>query len=278
MKIYYYDIHQEDLEGFYSLLPDDLVGQKKNRYMGAVDREGYACGILVWQVNGGRVDIEHIAVDPDLRRQGIGTGLLDALMERLEASLIFAPVSAVYELDSEHEEFDGFIRKVPYFDLTESGRFHIISSKVREEAEYYKSLKKESFHTHRFLEVAPGTRKRLYKELEKQGISLFKKHDEVDLIPHLCLCRLSNEEVVALVLISYNNRKELCVSFAYCKHGRGVDLGACLCEVAKMADKFYPDAPIVFDAENEKSVDLSRRLFGEGIQEVPIYTAVSFGR
>ena len=48
--------------------------------------------------------------------------------------------------------------------------------------------------------------------------------------------------------------------------------------IRKAADDLYPDKSIVFNAENEQSINLSKRLFGDNIEDVAVLTAVSFGK
>lgn len=272
-----YDIRQRDLEGFYPLMPDDLMSGDY-RYIGAIDEDEYAIGILVWHVNTGYIQLDHIAVSYEYLGEGIGKALLDYLFNKLSSLSEFASVIAVYTNTPEYEAFNGFISSNEDFVVVESGRFHIIDKKARANASYYQKLKEKSFRTDSFKTINPATKKKFYYHLEKLGIHLFKQNDEKKLIPEISKCMIKDGEVTATVLVSHNNLGELEVAFVYCDKDHSIDLVACLTEAIKAADDLYPEKSIVFNAENEQSIKLSKKLFGDTIEEVTVLTAVSFGK
>lgn len=277
MKFKVYDIRQHELEGFSSIIPDDLL-TGNHRYIGAIDEDEYAVGILVWHVNTGFIQMDHIAVSFEYHGEGVAKGLLNYLFTKLESISEFATVIAVYTDTPQYEAFNEFINNSEDFVVVESGRFHIIDKKARENSDFYQKLKEKSFHTETFTTVNHITKKRFYHHLEKSGIHLFNQNDEKNLIPELSKCSLKNGEITAVVLVSHNNLDELDVSFVYCEKEHSTKLGICLTEAIKAADKLYPDKNIVFNAENEQSISLSKKLFGDNLEDVAVYTAVSFGK
>lgn len=277
MKFEIYDIKPSDVDGFESLMPDNLL-TGNYRYIGAIDEDEYAIGILVWHVNTGFLQLDHIAVSPEYIGEKIGKELLDYLFTKLSNVSEFAPVIAVYTDTPEYEAFDEFINSNEDFVVVESGRFHIVDRKAREESAYYQKLKEKSFLTESFKTVNPTTKKKFYFHLEKAGVHLFTANDEKNLIPELSKCLIKDGEITAVVLVSHNNLDELEVSFVYCEKKHSVDLGMCLTEAIKAADELYPEKRIVFNAENEQSIRLSKKLFGNKIEDVAVFTAVSFGK
>lgn len=277
MKYDIYDIKQDDLEGFSALIPDDLLSGNFH-YIGAIDDEGYALGVLVWHLNLGYIQMDHIAVFPDYYGSGIGKDLLDYLTDKLYSISEFATIIAVYTNSSQYEAFDEFINKNESFTVVESGRFHIIDKKTRDNAVYYQKLKEKNFQTESFKSISPITKKRFYQSIEKKGINLFGKSDEKNLIPEISKCTVKDNKIAAVVLVSLNNLSELEVSFVYCDKDHSKDLGICLTEAIKAADNLYPDKNIVFNAENEQSINLSHKLFGDDLVDETVLTAVSFGK
>lgn len=277
MKFGIYDIRQSDLEGFSALMPDDLLTGDYH-YIGAIDEDEFAIGILVWHVNTGFIQLDHIAVSPEYFGEKIGKELLDYLFTKLSKISEFAPVIAVYTDTPEYEAFDEFVRTNEDFVVVESGKFHIIDKKAREDSAYYQKLKEKTFRTESFKTINPTTKKKFYYHLEKSGIHLFKTNNEKDLIPELSKCTVKDGEITAAVLVCHNNLEELEVSLVYCEKDHTPDLGACLTEAIKAADSSYPSKSIVFNAENEQSINLSHKIFGDNLEDVSVLTAISFGK
>lgn len=79
MQIQYGMIAKEQLTAFRSLLPEGTDLADPELYaVGAVE-EGRACGVLLVRADELVLDVEHLAVAEEYRRQGVADGMIDAL-------------------------------------------------------------------------------------------------------------------------------------------------------------------------------------------------------
>ncbi|MGY1641902.1 GNAT family N-acetyltransferase [Geodermatophilus sp. SYSU D00703] len=65
-------------------LREDLAGLRGAglSWLGALDADGRLAGALAWSEDGDLVDVERLVVSPAVHRQGVGTALVRAVLER----------------------------------------------------------------------------------------------------------------------------------------------------------------------------------------------------
>ncbi len=216
--------------------------------------------------------IPFLYVREEDRRKGIGTMLLQNIMEPIADSDVFIPVE-MYFSGPNADGMSGFMGSQPNFSLEEDKSLYRIPAKLRRKNPEWKKLKKDSENVTEFFKIKPAQRNRFFAAVNEAGYGRFVTTDESEYENHLTFGYLDGDKVTGALFTKKHSDEELELSFFYTdgKHPRAARelIGAAM----EAADELYPDAEIWFCAVTPEASGIADGLFGEEIEPESIFIA-----
>lgn len=275
-------LNDERSKYFTELFSGEVEFSDKTRLIGAVDDEGYPEGALAFRLSGGSVTILHVAVYPHLRRQGIGTGLIHALLdylEPLEIPYIVEAYYSPYEDDGERSGADAFFRSIPDFEVVSGGKYCTVSSSTVWNSSRLKLLESFSCSCKPFQELDKGERSDLIKYLREKDMETLIRDNEDAIIPELSLCHTEKGKCSCMVLFKNSEiKRSLELALLVAKPGEMDALSGVLNEVIRRLKVMYPRHNLVFSLVNREAELVTKRFFTKGLMVSEISHAISFGK
>ncbi len=273
-------LKDERTEFFKDLLPEGLNGSKGYRLIGAVDDEGFPEGAVAFAVNGNIVDILHVEVYPELRRNGIGTALTDMLLQYLSLTEMPFMVQAAYTVDGSDEDkvTDSFFKSLDAFEVVSGGRYCTVTPDTIWDPSRVKLISSHECSAVPYTELSRAERNRLVEDLEEKNLGAFLGGDFGKVIPELSLCHMEGDRCTALVIFRESVLPDTVeLSFMMSERDSIDRLMGILNEVTKKLEELYHGYDIVFSLVNTDSELIAKRIFKKDMQISEIYTAVSYG-
>lgn len=271
-------VPKETLNLFEDIIPTDLYGAPGVNYIGALDDDDVAAGILAWSAGPGRIDIRHIAVYPELFRQGYATALVNHLLDGLTEAYSGFPIECFYVENKEHEAIDGFFESNPSFFKVVDGHFYRVSPKVRKKSPSYNKVMSKVHKVVQFTTQLDRTKNEFYSYVAMHHGGIVLPQDEQFFIKELSLCILKDDKIDSCVLVKRPVEGEIEVSYTINRSHDPAGLFYVMGEAFRQMEKLYPDDDIVINSINSASEKLSEKLFDGLAEKFPIIHAVSFGR
>ena len=275
-------INDERMQYFEDLLPDDLEFDEHTRLIGAVDDEGYAEGALVFRFNGWIVNLLYIGVYPELRRQGIGTGLIDTLMKYLVPVEFPIMVEAYYLLEDEDDPdntADLFFRSLIDFEVVSGGKYCTVSAHTVWNSKRLQLLEGFDCSLKLFSELSRTEKSELLNYLRDNYMDVFVKVTIDEIIPELSLCHVENGKCTSFMIARKSGvKKTIELAFLQSRPGETDGLFGLLKEFIKRLKGLYPHHDLVFSLINKDSELMAKRFFSKDLKVSEIYTALSFGK
>ncbi len=203
-------------EAFAELLPDDyMLGARGEYFIGAVNEDDEAVGILAFRNEPDRYKITYIYVEDDSRREGVATMLVNTLLDFIEDTDQFMDVEAEFagtcvglrDFFDDHSSFDLHKMSATYFvtpeEIANSDNVRLL-------------LKKKSTRDIGFFELSKPARLEVLKSLAEDSgyivndYSFWEQNCEKD----LCRCILNDKnEVVAVIIVEKKDEDLLSLSY-----------------------------------------------------------------
>jgi len=205
---------------FKTILPDYYDRETKPwRLIGACDDEGMVLGILGFEDIAEECIIRWLYVPKNARRLGVGTYLIDALLNLYIKSESFKPITCSFpeESSEEIEALKAFFENDHRFDLELEYEEKMIEAKDIKACKNFQSLLKRNERSIPFDQLSEYQKRDFWKKINQKGY--FAISDTLawkeKLLPELCLCTLKEQQINAAVFFSKIDAETLEISFLY---------------------------------------------------------------
>ena len=275
------DIASDERTPFFAdLIPEAFDGEQRLRMIGAVDERGIPEGAVTFAMDENIVNIMHVEVYEELRRQGIATALIRTLLSYLSLSQLPFVAQAVYSVDPDGEDgfVDAFFRSLPEFEVVSGGRYCKITPDTALDSAGVKALSSFSCDVIPYTQLSEDERLCLRRDLDEKKLGDFLSLPLGDIIPELSLCHMEKGKCKTCVIFTQTGMPDTVeLSFIMSLSDNKANLAGVLNEVISRYRKHYAKKNMVFSLVTEESESLARKIFVDGIKESEILTAVSFG-
>ncbi|MCR5451130.1 MAG: GNAT family N-acetyltransferase [Lachnospiraceae bacterium] len=270
-------IDKNFLPVFSDIIPAEFKFGKTGEFLlGALDDNGYACGILWYSFNDSGYDILFLGVHPAFRRQGIATRLLRELLDSVYKSNLIYPIRLSFEDTRDNLIFRRFLMNFGNFNIKFDSFTYIIDSKTRSESELLSGLEKKKVSTFEYLDVPPSARKRFETMLKNKGFYFIDDIADKDsnYIKEMCICTLGGTGINAAVFFKRLPENSIELSFAY---GSRPDLTAILrtfsAALQRVKDTPYNECQLRIAAVNDSVKRFTEFVFGDEAYRIPVCVA-----
>ena len=230
MQPQYFLISDNLLPLFSPLLPDHLVKalhQTGNLFAIGAARENQACGVLVFQLGEYLCHILYLAVSPDLRRQGIGRGMVDFLCAHARQNNM-GVLCAFSAADKQAPVYRFFQERWDFTVNEEAGEICRIPLSQLEQLKLPSTLP-AGCRVEPFFQMPSDLRGRFFSDLSDANREFFQGLEEQadQLLPPLCLCAADQASIRA-ALFCHQQEGDVSLSFLCARPGDGVCLTSLL--------------------------------------------------
>ena len=217
--------------------------------------------------------IEDIYVIEEKRRQGIGTAMVQHIVNTIDEDGMFIPIEAVYGGDGDYEDVDLFFKSQGNFTVTEGDALIRITPQMRSESAVFTKLAaRKKQKAENFFNLEKKIRNEFLNHLANSGYDAFLEDSEEELAKDLCFASLKDELIEAAVFVREINDKEYEISFLYVRDD-SLNLMDTISAAAKVFDEAHSDADLVFVGTNEDALKLAEGMFGTNMEKYSIKTA-----
>ena len=270
-KYQYIFIDESNQLDFDTLLPRGFATEENRVCIGIADESDMLLGTISYSLIRFEYVIDWIYVEPTAREHGVGTCLLDKVIETVIATGDLFPITARFPYtESTYSVFCLFQSNENMMLSYSHERFLISAEEIRKAESLHVRL---SIQSTLFFDLPEEQQKAILFEMEYKHGYVIDSYErwKRSMIPAFCRCIFADGELVDLVLIKRLLNGDLEVSFAYSK--KGIGLMAIFATVTAEAEEKYPGASLTFDSMNEKGEQLAKKLFPDATS-IPIYEAV----
>ncbi|MBP5310787.1 MAG: GNAT family N-acetyltransferase [Lachnospiraceae bacterium] len=240
----------------------------------AIDEKDNIVGLIRLENEMGAISITDIYVEPDARRQGIGTYLLQSVLNMIGDIDLFLNVEIRFPLDDDTRELYEFIKFQDNFSVTEEDKVFHVSAKDRKKLKVWSKLAGNSTDAKPFFEMSKKQIKEFYKKMRELDHDEPIPEDEETLEKNLCFARIENNNVIgALFVQRYEAAKQLMVSFIYSEGDGPATLSNLISAAAEVAENEYKDYEFIFTSENPKIFGMVDGIFEGKVTVSPFVTA-----
>ena len=240
----------------------------------AIDEKDNIVGLIRLENEMGAISITDIYVEPDARRQGIGTYLLQSVLNMIGDIDLFLNVEIRFPLDDDTKELYEFIKFQDNFTVTEEDKVFHVSAKDRKKLKVWSKLAGNSTDAKPFFEMSKKQIKEFYKKMRELDHDEPIPEDEETLEKNLCFARIENNNVIgALFVQRYEAAKQLMVSFIYSEGDGPATLSNLISAAAEVAENEYKDYEFIFTSENPKRFGMVDGIFEGKVTVSPFVTA-----
>ncbi len=272
MSMSYAHIDEESRKYFYRVLPEHMELAGKRVALGAVDEEGYVLGAISFVLIDFEYVIDWIYVEPTKRRQGIGMGLVEAVIQFAAKSQDLFPVVARFEFMENDRAMHTFFLSCKYMETNYSHeRYYITANDIRNIRTLHKSAAQDVV-VENFFDRPVEEQKKILARLaieETYTVDDYERWKE-ECIQELCRCVFVKNNLVDLIFMQRLPDGNLVLSYLYGKYPKG--LFELLVKTVADVEALFPDVSLTFDAMSEESQKLADHLFPRA-KAVHIYEA-----
>ncbi len=272
MGINYCLIDEENREAFAGVFPENMPFIKTRVAIGAVNEEGFVVGSVAYVLTGYEYEIDWIYVEPDFRRQGVGSGLLDKIFDVMTGAGDIFPITARFEFSTENSDIHSFFLSFDRMITSYSHeRYYVNAADIKVSEKLHKPST-DSTQVVGFFDRDVKEQKKILNMLSNEQTYLVDDYDEwcKTCIPELCKCVFVNNNLVDMVILQKVSEGNLELGYLYGKYPRG--LFNLLSATVSEMERLYPDAKLSFEAMNPESELLAKHLFPKA-KTVHVYEA-----
>ncbi len=271
MRYSYVLLDETNRKDFSSVFPAVIPEEGNRISLGAYREDGAVLGAVSYALNNYQFDIDWLYVDPEVRRQGVGTGLLHEIEEIMSGTGERYPLSARFTVSEDNTDLHRFFLFWQGAEVSYSHERYFVTAQDLKAAKPLHRKAKEQFQTGYFFDEPRDWQQRTLALLARsQGFSVADYETwKKECAPELCRCLKIRNNLVGLIFVQ-KDRKDLELSWLYSNYPPG--LHSLLTDTVADANRFHPKAALTFDAINEKSDQLARHLFPDA-RHTHIYEA-----
>ena len=211
--------------------------------------------------------ITDIYVEPAHRRQGIGTFMVQYIVNTFDENGVFMPIEAAYGSDDANAGLHGFFKGQGNFVVGKSDTLVTVSPGQRAESPAYQKLckckKKKALL---YSELEDRTKRNFRNHLFKTGEIVFLNDvDEGDYDWELCFATVKNNAVTTAAFVKEHGERQFELSYLYVRDRDAAGLKELLAAVISAFEEKHADAEIYFTIINENVEKLVEGLFGDHV-------------
>ncbi|MBR5421422.1 MAG: hypothetical protein IK115_09770 [Lachnospiraceae bacterium] len=219
--------------------------------------------------------IPYIFVPKEMRRQGVGSFLLQTVVDELDDSELFTPLEIRFVQEQESEELYKFFMAQGNFDLEPTGSsYFTVSPAQRKKLSKWQQLSRTESSAEEFFSLTEEERRDFYDRLQEEddlGGPLEREEEDYD--KRLCFASLSGDQIMAAVFMQPVSEDVLDVSFLYARQGHPTALRDVLCAAINAVDELYSNATLQYTIITPEGLGIMRGIFGDGLEEKPVMVA-----
>ncbi|MBE5822888.1 MAG: GNAT family N-acetyltransferase [Butyrivibrio sp.] len=253
---------EDDNRGYFESVFSKVIELSDKRVaVAAVDENDFILGAVSYQSVGFEYVIDWLYVEPKVRRQGVGTFLVEQVLRAVVQSGEILPVTASFEFKEDDQLLHTFFLSCKHMTTSYSHeRFYVSSGDIKSSDSLHKSLKTEHSIVH-FFDRPESEQKKILNMLSRTQAYTVLDYDKwkEECVPELCQCVYVNNNLVDLIFMRKLSDGNLDLMYLYGKYPRGL-IELLNTTVARM-ETLFPKASLIFDAMNEESDQLARHLF-----------------
>lgn len=205
------------------------------------------------------VSLSYLWVKERERRKGVGTYLLQSVLDIVALRDGFTPVECSFVQDGT-VPLEYFFEAQPNFNVDREAHIYHLDPEVRKKSVLWNKLIKHGGAADYFFEQDTTTRSLFYKKIEKEGFASFVDNDKKLYEEPLCFAHVSGGEIKAAVLFKKHPDNELELAFAYADSDSKIRLPKLLGAAAETIEHDYPDHEMFFTTVNPQSQALADHL------------------
>ena len=196
--------------------------------------------------------ISYLRVSTRMRRMGVGSELLQSVLDIIAMRGIFTPVECSF-VREEIPEAELFFEVQPNFNVTHDSHLFRLTAEARKDNRFWKRLIGRSEKVSYFFEQDKKLRDAFIKKVDRNGFLDFIDEDESNYEEPLCLAGIKDDMIKAAIFFKKHPEKELELSFVYVDDDSRTMLMGLFCGAAEIIYHEYEDYDIWFSAVNPES-------------------------
>ena len=233
----------------------------------AVTGKGKQVAEIRLKVEDEMVFITYLYVRDEYRRRGVGSFLLQSVMDIIAKRGMFTPVECVFMRDDELR-MDEFFETQPNFAVVHESHTYRIGKKARSDNAFWHRILRRMGDGEPYFELDEYIRNDFIKKLEAKNLLSFIDMDKSAYEQDLSLADVRDGEIKAAIFVKKHAEKELELSFVYADDEKPHGLYGLFSLAADTVEHEYKDFDLWFTAVNPQShalADLLIKNDGEGL-------------
>ncbi len=268
----YIFVGKENTQDFENVLYPGFDAGKERVTIGAYEDDGTICGAISIILSDCQYDCDWLYVHPQRRRQGVGKGLFEETLKFISGTGMIFPLFASFEVTEEDDSLYGFFLSRSDVDVEFShDRYYVSHESILKSSELNKKMNVRLTEKV-FDELSNYEKNQVIERITDEHICAIPdmKSFLQNMAPGVCSIVINDEAIVGGIFFQLRGDKNLELQYFFSDNTIGtvqLTVGA----AARIKDK-YPGYGIVFDAVNEKSGSMAKKIFKDA-EPVNIYEA-----
>ena len=234
--------------------------------IGVLSKSGKMIAEMRLEYGEDAVSISYFRVSSKNRRTGVGTFLLQSVMDIIALRGVFTPCVCSF-IQEDTKNLDSFFEAQPNFAVSRDSHMFMLSPEARKENRFWKKITSHFSHMDYYFEQSDKARADFMKKVERRGFSSFVDDREKYEEP-LCLADVIDGEIKAVVLFKKNGEKELEFSFVFTDPDNRGRLPKLFSAAAEIIDHEYADCNLWFCVINPGSHALTEHLINGDVKNM----------
>ncbi len=214
-------------------------------------------------IDGGMAAVQSIYVKEDERRKGVGTLLLQSVINTLDGMALFTPLEIRFVDEEESEGFQAFLRAQGNFTFEESAEIYSVSGADRKKLKKWQQMAMVDTEAVEFYGLDKGIRDSFFKELAEQGYGEFVDPEGNGYDKRMSFAKVKDGKIKGAVFMIVHDEKVVEVAFLYTGENKPKTVQSVLCAAINAVDELYPKADLRFVTVTPEGSGVARGIFGD---------------
>ena len=226
-----------------------------------------ALGRMTIETTEGGWHITDIYVKPAYRRQGIGTFMVQHIVNTFDENGIFMPIEAAFGSDDANASLQGFFKGQGNFIVTKSDLLVTVSPKQRVDSPAYQKLRaQKKGDAFLYTSLNNITKRAFCNHLIETGEMAFLDDlDEGAYDWELCFATLKGKEIATAAFVKARETDQFELSYLYVRDKDAAGLKELLAATISAFEEKHADAELYFTVINENVEKLVESLFDDHV-------------
>ena len=211
--------------------------------------------------------ITDIYVEPEHRRQGIGTFMVQHIVNIFDENGIFMPIEAAFGSDGANECLHEFFMGQGNFAVSKADTLVTVSPRQRADSPAYQKLRTRKKHNAElFAGLGNGIKRNFRNQLIETGeIAFLADMEDGSYDQELCFATLKDDVITTAAFVKAREENQFELSYLYVQDQDAAGLKDLLSAVISAFEEKHADAGLYFTIINEHIEKLVESLFGDHI-------------